>query len=206
MKDNPTVEYRKITPFIDMFLIKEVEWEQHLKRLDKTLLPSGIIELTSPMSTMKEVYFITFDSTTPKQPTNQNLLEKLFKIKAKEIILDIWYKENPEVDVVKLVDELGWGDLIHRFDLISYESDFSHRRQAFPLIEGVWISYREQPTTPPHVSPKIGTLNVEGVSYDAFIVTLPNIEINSLGSEWEIKPLLEGCASEHFGRPVEWDY
>jgi len=181
-----------VTPYMRMDLLGEADWLE--EREDQ--IPSGIVEVTSPVTSLKETYFLSFDKETPPSPVDVVILEKLITHHVKTTLIDRWTFDGvgADIDVPGLIKEVTWKDLCQRLDIITYEYQ---PHKAFPLYPGVWVSYGAVKEAPP-TNPLICNFLANDQTYPASLVTLKKEWVEQLYDPGELLERLRLCAGAHF--------
>lgn len=186
-----------VVPYMTLYLINEVHWERFVEDRGPRL-PSGIVEVTSPITAMKETYFLSFNTKTPSAPVDHHILEKLIHCSVKDMLSTVWSQQSKgRVDIAHLIEELTWKALFTRLDIMVYEFTLSKGRPVFELMPGIWVSYKET-YKKSEVSRYVGTLLVDNTVYHAHLFSINTIGIQELGPDYQVKALIEERANRHF--------
>tara|TARA_B100000929_G_scaffold291081_1_gene287794 strand:+ start:1470 stop:2087 length:618 start_codon:yes stop_codon:yes gene_type:complete len=195
----------RLTPFMNLTLVGEDTWGEYVEE-NGTMLPSGIVEVTSPITAMKETFFISFDTQMPKDPVDHSVLENLIRYRIKQELSDYWESNADTMGLKGLVESIGWDNLLHRFDIITYEYTLG-QRHAFNLFPGAWVTYRETPPQKVEPSKPMGTLSMgDGRILYLFFTNLVEMDIEDIGPLYQLRTLVEEKAKGHFGdEKLEWE-
>lgn len=195
----------RLTPYMSFTIVGEDSWGDYVGE-GGIMLPSGIVEVTSPLTAMKETFFISFETQTPKEPVDHGILENLIRYRVKQELREYWQSRGESMGVGELVESIGWDSLLHRLDIITYEYTLG-QRFAFSLFPGAWVTYRESPPGKHEPSKPMGVLTMgDGRTLYLFFTNLVEMDINDLGPIYQLRTLVEERAREHFGDDkLEWE-
>lgn len=195
----------RLTPYTAITLVGEDSWAEYVEE-NGTMLPSGVVEVTSPLSAMKETYFVTFDTKSPGEAVDHGILENLIRFHIKQEIGEYWESASDTVHTRELIESIGWDALLHRFDIITYEYTLG-QRHAFNLFPGAWVTYRESPPGKAEPSKPMGKIVLSGgnVHY-LFFTNLLGMGIDDIGPLYQIRTLVEERARGYFSdEGLEWE-
>lgn len=195
------IDKLSVTPYLDLTMIPEAFWQDYQQEYGKPVLPSGIVEVVSPVTACLQVYFFIFTVRKPKGQVDRFVLDKLLQQTVKKWLEKQW-EQDIDYKLHHLIEEIEWVNLLKRFDILSYEVNFDSP-QAFELFSGLWIHYLTEGEEDLDY-PYLGELETTTETYRAYLVSLPEISIKNLGPLSETTPLIETHAEAHFGCKVNW--